>query len=52
MSLADLTEQKVISARDLEPLAGKGIREIRVREGADLHPVGPRPRAATTASPS
>ena len=38
MSLADLTEQKLISVRDLETLAGKGIREIRVREGAVFTP--------------
>jgi len=38
MNLADLTEQKLISVRDLETLAGKGIREIRVREGAVFTP--------------
>jgi L-fuculose-phosphate aldolase len=38
MSLADLTEQKVISGRDLEVLVGKGVREIHVREGAVFTP--------------
>jgi L-fuculose-phosphate aldolase len=38
MSLTDLTEQKLISVRDLETLAGKGIREIQVREGAVFTP--------------
>ena len=38
MNLADLTEQKLISVRDLETLAGKGIREIQVREGAVFTP--------------
>jgi L-fuculose-phosphate aldolase len=38
MSLADLTEQKLISVRDLETLTGKGVREVRVREGAVFTP--------------
>jgi L-fuculose-phosphate aldolase len=38
MSLGDLTEQKVVSGRDLEPIVGRGIREIRVREGAIFTP--------------
>ena len=38
MSIADLTEQKLVSVRDLETLAGKGIREVRVREGAVFTP--------------
>jgi len=38
MSMVDLTEQKVITVRDLEPLAGQGVREIRVQEGAVLTP--------------
>jgi L-fuculose-phosphate aldolase len=38
MSVVDLSDRKVVSARDLEPLVGKGIGEIRVREGAILTP--------------
>jgi L-fuculose-phosphate aldolase len=38
MSLADLTERKLVSVRDLETLAGKDIREVRVREGAVFTP--------------
>lgn len=38
MSQADLSEQKVISARELETLAGKGVRELHVREGAIFTP--------------
>jgi L-fuculose-phosphate aldolase len=38
MSFADLTEQRLVSVRDLETLPGKGIREVRVREGAVFTP--------------
>jgi L-fuculose-phosphate aldolase len=38
MSLGDLTEQKVVSGRDLETIVGRGVREIRVREGVILTP--------------
>jgi L-fuculose-phosphate aldolase len=38
MSLGDLTEQKLISGRDLETIVGKGVREIHVREGAVFTP--------------
>ena len=38
MSLGDLTEQKLISGRDLEAIAGKGLREIHVRDGAVFTP--------------
>lgn len=39
MSLGDLTDCNLISVRDLEPLAAKGIREVRVREAAVFTPL-------------
>jgi L-fuculose-phosphate aldolase len=38
MSFADLTEQRLLSVRDLETLPARGIREVRVREGAVFTP--------------
>jgi L-fuculose-phosphate aldolase len=38
MSQADLTEHKVISVRELEPLARKGVTELEVRQGAIFTP--------------
>jgi L-fuculose-phosphate aldolase len=38
MSLGDLTEQKVVSGRDLETIVGRGVREIHVRPGAIFTP--------------
>lgn len=38
MSQANLTEQRVISARELETLANRGVRELQVREGAIFTP--------------